>query len=334
MKKALMYFLSVFYLCNSAFCQSSGIQSTRTIELPKNIAWSQLIAGKNKCFVMGFEKTKAYLLDTRNNSRVAFSDIKRGKFLILSREKAYFAPLGSVADNGPDENKISVYDLNGKYKGEKRVLYNGYNLRYFLTEKPDAFACLAIDLDKYMSGKTNGNMEGGIFIEGNSHPLIRFTYPQAPPPTQIVFPVAAIRNKIYLAFENKYNIDVYSKDGKKIGNISNPGFKMEPYSKNEIELLQPMKRTTIKEGITCPPVIKCLDISKKGMVYVTRHPRPGAGKLFIDAFNELGSLAGTFQIKLEKGETVVDVCMMEKEYCILLHSEKANLYYVKGYTLN
>ncbi|MDP2209904.1 MAG: hypothetical protein Q8K98_14200 [Bacteroidota bacterium] len=305
----------LFFINLTAFGQTSEERSIISQELPINIYWSQILSNENSYFIVGFQDDDAVLYNLKSNSSIIISAVGMKMFSFISNDELFFGPLGSSFETDSSKIKVLKFDFNGKSKGVKNIIGSGVIANYSTIPNTKDILYVTIELMGYMGGM----MDGIIYTSKNSRPVIKFEYIQSPPPLRIALPVIAIKEKIYLAFENEYNINVYSKSGKLIESFTYPDFNHQPYSKIEVELLSPMQKTTTQAGITYPPIIQKIDISGDGKIFITRFLRPGSLQLFVDVFNGKGRYLNTLEFQLDKNEKLIDACLISKDkYACLL----------------
>ncbi|MDI6786399.1 MAG: hypothetical protein QMD92_06780 [bacterium] len=325
----MKYYLNILWMYLlfinlTAIGQTSEERNIISQELPKNIYWSQILSNEISCFIVGFQDDDAVLYNLKSNSSNIISSVGKKMFAFMSNDEVFFGSLGNSIATDSLGKKVLKFDFNGKPKGVTNILGIGLITNYSFNPNTKDILYVTINFDGYMEGKSNGRMEGNIFTSKHSRPIIKFEYIQSPPPLRIVLPIVAIKEKIYLAFDNKYNISVYSKSGKIIGSFTYPDFKPQPYSKSEIDLLSHMQKSVVQEGITYPPLIKKIDISDDGKIFVTRYPRPGSVKLIVDVFNATSKYLNTLEFHLDKNEKLIDACLISKDkYACLLSSDNS-----------
>jgi len=321
-------------ICNSVVAQNRTKGSLSYRQLTPDIAWSQVLVNKNRCFVAGFKNGTGYLYDCHGNSLRIFPNVGDKSFAFLGNGLVYFGSLGMSNPTDLVKNKILIFNLSGRLEDAMEIGSRGYVTSYcFAAGNSGRVAYVSIKLNEFMEGKTKG-IQGGIFAQQDSIPFVRFRCPQSPPPTRVDLPIVAVRQKIYLAFQNEYKIDVYSKNGKRLSSITNPNFKQEPYSKDEIGLLSTMQKSAIKQGVTGPPIIGKIDVTSDGTILVTRCQRPGAAKLFVDKFNSAGKYTKTIELELGDHESYIDAGLTpDMRYYCLIAVGRSGGYRLRTYSL-
>lgn len=335
--KYLCRLIIVFFFTTSisSIGQISKVISINTKNLPSNIKWKQIISDNNLTFVLGFRDSDLMLYNLNTEKLLKISETGQEKFAFLLNDFIHIGTLGDCNSKIISENKIMIFNKEGKQTKNTNITCKGTIISYLAEPKHSKIFLLTIDLEEYLSGRTDGMLKGALFEILNLNPVIKFEYKQSPPPNRIALPVVAKGNgKVFLAFEDKYNIDVYSERGNKLYSFTFPDFKPIPYTLNEINHLSRLHQMVVEIGNSYPPIIRKMEINNQhGLLFITRYTRPRELSLFIDLFELKGKFVKTYEFIIQENENLIDSCLLsEKEYALLLLSNDAE-YLIKTFRL-
>ncbi len=324
-KVKLMIFLLFFLLKYNSNCQEIKSEIIYSEKLSPNISWNQIISNSQVSFIVGFSDEQAQLYNYKTKEYISLSELSGQNTAFMSDSNIYLGTIGNLDSNN---NKVLKYKLNGEFCNNIDLYYNGGIVDFSFDRKNNRITYLSLKMNEFLNGKTSDSIFGGVYTTNSNLPVILINYKQPSLPNRVVMPIYSVSNKFYLALENKYEIDIYSLNGKNKQTIVNHEFINAPYTSREISYLKPMEKIITSTGVKYPPVIKRIDVNERNNdIIVTRNVRPGSKLLLLDFFNIDNKLYKKVKIELELNEILVDSRLVQDlTYGCLLYKEDSNQY--------
>ncbi|PIQ08806.1 MAG: hypothetical protein COW71_09835 [Ignavibacteriales bacterium CG18_big_fil_WC_8_21_14_2_50_31_20] len=322
------FFIAILFLYNNL-----NIAQIKSI-LPSEIQWKQLLA----------KGTDILFLGGKDKELVVYSNLEKKNICSIKNGNAY-AIIGSNTEivafhqkSEGDSNYYTEIDIYN-YKGVKLKNIKIPNVQLVCdatySEILKEFVFAHINIEDYYKGV----LEDGITtVKVNSFNGTKLNVSkkckQDPPPNSINLPLITVSDKIFLCFKNQYLIDVYSKKGIKLFELSNNNYKHKPYSKKEISCLDGMERAYAVENQNYPSILQKLCIPDKRTVMVFRKIRPCTEVLYADFFSsDNGKFLETRHYKLNWKDKIIDIIVANKFIYVLTKNRESNEYVLNKFTL-
>ncbi|MBW7843203.1 MAG: hypothetical protein H3C40_10800 [Ignavibacterium sp.] len=331
MKINLLIILLILFLLpvNYIPAQQLYVNQNNSIKnLPHDISWQQVLSNSKDIYSVGYKNDDMFLFNLLTGTTIKFEKIKKTKVVFLSSENIYIASMDIT------ENKYIVdqYSYDKKLIKSINIPNQSTITGYFIYPIHKTFYYICINLDNFMSSESNLMISGNVVSSNNFKEIYRFEYEQNAMPTRLTLPIASTyKNKLYFALENNYKVGIFSLKGEKLFEFTNPKFKNKPYTKEEINLLNPIQQSVLEAGKSYPPIIRRIDINSLEQIYITRLSRPGVSNLEIDVWNQKGKFLNTFSLTIK--EKIIDSILIDDDtYCCLLSADD-NHYLIKTFKL-
>ncbi len=316
-----LLFVFLFGITNYTL-PKEGVNYYRKIKLKDDVKWKNIVLLTQAPLIGGIMKHSFILYDPRTFVEklslpyTASISSNEGKLLLFSRQ---------------NKNNCNLILWSDKFKklNAKKFVSNKLMIdtRYY----NNCFWELAINLDDYVLGKTNNSINGEI-NNLSENKKIMISHIQKPPPLRISLPTFDINKNIYVAFDDTYNIDVYSELGNKLFSFGIKNFQNIPISKEEYNYLSDFEKSVAIPEVTLPKLLKRIQ-AFANMILIIREPRPGSNLIFIDFFDKGGQKLKTNKYRIDEMQKLVDVYILGNNLYALTNDDNKNTYYLYYFKL-
>ena len=313
LKRHYIVYLFCIFVCNmnpaKLFCQAC-----QKIIIEEDIKFGRLIGNNcDLCFIAAKESNGSFFIAHVN-------DLKKKIYLNSTEPRFIFSSDSNFLVLSTLKNRRSYSDVTAiEYYDRKGNLIN----KEFYNDKNGFLINVAFSNVTNSLYFTDMEMtKVNLYRYNEKKPIISVDHFQPAPPSRMQLPIFSVTNKIYIAFDNEYLIQVFTLNGDKLFHFTNNHYKHKPYTEEEIKLLPGMVRTLSKEGVHYPPAIKKIEAVANNIIVVTRHPRLGSKQVVADIFNNNGSFLHSNNYILKKNDKLEDVySSKENYYCLVRNKE-------------
>jgi hypothetical protein len=327
MDSKYIYIILLFLLSNLDIAQTKS-------NLPSDIRWKSLaVKGKDILILGGKDKD---LIVYSNLKKKSICSINNGNSYVVSASNTEIITVKQKSDQNKNYYaEIGVYNYNGvKLKAINMpsvqlvcdVIYSSVLKEFVFSHINTEDYCNGILKDGITTIKINGIKDTNLIISKKNK--------QDPPPNLINLPLITVSDKIFLCLKNQYLIEVYSRKGNKLFEMSNKSYIHKPYSRNEINCLDGMERAYAVENQNYPSILQKLCIPDKRSVMVFRKIRPCTEVLYADFFSsDNGKYLETRHYKLSWKDKIIDILVADKFIYVLTKNPESNAYVLNKLTL-